>query len=41
MEITQGQYRLKELFSTSSLEDIKENTEANLIISDNLKIVDV
>ena len=41
MEITSEGIVLKELFSTSSLEDIKENTEANLIIPDNLKMVNV
>ncbi len=41
MEVTNKGIVLKELFSTSSLEDIKENTEANLIISENLKMVNV
>lgn len=41
MEVTSKGIVLKELFSTSSLEDIKESTGANLIISDNLKMVTV
>lgn len=41
MEVTSKGIVLKELFSTSSLEDIKESTGANLIISDSLKMVTV
>lgn len=41
MNITDKGIELVEIFSTSSIEDIQANTEAQLIISDNLKKVDV
>ncbi|MEI0559711.1 3-oxoacid CoA-transferase subunit B [Brachyspira intermedia] len=41
MNITDKGIELVEIFSTSSIEDIQANTEAELIISDNLKKVDV
>lgn len=41
MRITDKGIELVEIFSTSSLEDIQANTEANLIVSDNLKKVNV
>nr|WP_270046837.1 CoA-transferase [Brachyspira hyodysenteriae] len=41
MNITDKGIELVEIFSTSSVEDIQANTEAKLIISENLKKVDV
>lgn len=41
MNVTDKGIELVEIFSTSSIEDIQANTEAQLIISDNLKKVDV
>lgn len=41
MNITDKGIELVEIFSTSNVEDIQANTEAQLIISDNLKKVDV
>ena len=41
MNITNKGLELVEIFSTSSVEDIQANTEAELIISENLKKVDV
>lgn len=41
MKVTDKGIVLLEIFSTSSLEDIQSNTEATLIVPDDIKYVDI